>query len=120
MYEESKKEKIIENIIWVVITICFIAGLVMIAESKTKIVYSVGPYWVAKDYHHVYETYSGKVVDYIEENEECKMREDEIVVIKTDEKLYKAGFIVCVIFAIPLTVKIVDIAEVLWEIIKQT
>ena len=59
--------------------------LLMGKEVKT---YSTSEYWVAKNYHHVYEQRSGKIVDYIEDSETCKIKNDEIIVTKR-----KAGIV---------------------------
>ena len=107
---EINKEKIIKVVIWAVIIIAFIVGLILVEESQEQTEYSVGEYWVAKDYHHVYKTYSGEIVDYIEENERCKIDGDTIIVVETDKDLYTAGIIISVIFGFP-------IAGAIWYII---
>ena len=99
---EINKEKIIKVVIWAVIIIAFIVGLILVDESERRAEYSTGEYWVAKDYHHVYETYSGEIVDYIEENEKCKIDGDTIIVTSTDKGLYAVGIMLCVIFGIPI------------------
>ena len=37
---------------------------------------------IAQDYHHVYERYSCQIVNYIEDNETCKIDGDTIIVKK--------------------------------------
>ena len=65
--------------------VCWIFVLAFLIPSiflmrKNRMEYSTSEYWVAKDYHHVYETYSGRIVDVIEENETCKIDGDVIIV----------------------------------------
>ncbi len=111
MWEVSDKGKIIKNIVWGAIVIVFFVGLILVGESKSRIEYPVGEYWVAKEYHHVYKTYSGEIVDYIEEDERCKIDGDTIIVTTTNEDLYTAGVVICVIFGFPLTAAIWIIVE---------
>ena len=56
-------------------------------EAQTKVEYSTDEYWVAKDYHHVYDKFSGEIVDYIEEDEEeyedvCEYTDEEEIDIR--------------------------------------
>lgn len=50
--------------------------------------YPTEEYWVAKDYHHVYEKYLGEIVDYIEGNETCEIKGDTIIVKKETADLF--------------------------------
>lgn len=76
-----KVEKV-TKIFGAVCVIPLIVGIILIEVSTTTTEYSTDEYWVAQDYHHVYERYSGRIVDYIEDNETCKIDGDTIIVKK--------------------------------------
>ena len=82
--------------------ILFLIGMFMSEAATTRTVYSTGEYWVAKDYHHVYEKYSGQIVDVIEDDETCKIDGDKITVTKRKQGLYVAGGAIYVFFGICL------------------
>ena len=63
----------------------------MMWSATSKMQYSTAEYWVAKDYHHVYEKYSGEIVDYISDNETCSIKGDTITVTTRNETLYGWG-----------------------------
>jgi hypothetical protein len=67
-------------------------------EAQTKVEYSTDEYWVAKDYHHVYDKFSGEIVDYIEEDESCEIDGDTIIVTTTKHGLYATGATLAVLF----------------------
>lgn len=79
---EKDKSKITIKILWAVCVIPLIIGIIILTLSVETTEYSTDEYWVAQDYHHVYERYSGKIVDYIEDNETCKIDGDKIIVKK--------------------------------------
>ena len=62
--------------------------------------YYTSEYWVAKDYHHVYYKYTGKIENYIEENETCEIKGDEIIVTAKKYPAYNVGRAITVIFGI--------------------
>ena len=76
---DKKKIKISSLIFWIFV-LNFYVGMILTINEKTE--YSTSEYWVAKDYHHVYEKHSGEIVDYIEEDENCKIVGDTITVSK--------------------------------------
>ena len=53
---------------------------------------------MAKDYHHVYEKYSGEIVDYISDNETCSIKGDTITVTTRNETLYGWGLGITILF----------------------
>lgn len=69
-----------EKVFWAVCVFLFVFGLFLSNEDVTT--YSTNEYWVAKNYSHVYEQYSGEIVNVIEDDEICKMKKDEIIVRK--------------------------------------
>lgn len=86
------------KIMWAICIIPLIIGIIMIDSSTSKIEYSTDEYWVAKDYHHVYEKYSGEIVDYISENESCSIDGNTITVTTTNRSLNLAGTIITALF----------------------
>lgn len=97
MKNSNKGEKVIK-ILWAVCLIPLILGIIFMGEAKTKVEYSTDEYWVAKDYHHVYNIFSGEIVDYIEENESCKIDGDTIIVTTIKPGLYTTGVILAIFF----------------------
>lgn len=79
---ENDKSKKIIRILWAVCVIPLIIGIILLITSTETTEYSTDEYWVAQDYHHVYERHSGKIVNYIEKNETCKIDGDKIIVKK--------------------------------------
>ncbi len=68
------------KIAWLISIAVLIVGILLMGkEVKT---YSTDEYWVAKNYHHVYEQRTGEIVDYIEDDETCKIKSQEIVVTR--------------------------------------
>lgn len=94
---KSKGETVIK-ILWAISVIPLIVGIIMINCATTKTEYSTSEYWVAKDYHHVYEKYSGEIVDLISENESCSINGDIITVTTRNQGLYGWGFGISVFF----------------------
>ena len=94
---DEQKNRIMK-ILWAVCLIPLLVGLILIASSECSVTYSTSEYWVAKDYHHVYEKYSGEIVDTISENEECEIDGDEIIVTKVDKTLRSWGNVLTMIF----------------------
>ncbi len=86
------------KICWLVCIIFFLVGIFLMDEDKK--VYSTDEYWVASNYHHVYDKYTKKMVDVIEENETIKIKGDEIVV--STKKCGSIGYVsggFCVVFS---------------------
>lgn len=77
--DNSKK---VIRILWAVCVIPLVIGIILLIASTETTEYSTDEYWVAQDYHHVYERYSGQIVDYIENNETCEIKGDTIIVKK--------------------------------------
>lgn len=94
---ETKDNKTIK-ILWAICLIPLFAGIIMISCSTSKIDYSTDEYWVAKDYHHVYEKYSGEIVDYISKNETCSIKGDTITVTTKNNTLYGWGVGITALF----------------------
>lgn len=94
---ETKDNKTIK-ILWAICLIPLFAGIIMISCSTSKIDYSTDEYWVAKDYHHVYEKYSGEIVDYISKNETCSIKGDTITVTTKNKTLYGWGVGITALF----------------------
>ncbi len=90
--DEEVKTKGIDWFMVISIVVC-IVGIIVISSSNKIEKYSTEEYWVAKDYHHVYDKYSGEIVDYIEKNETCKIDGNTITVTKTDYTLNTVGWI---------------------------
>lgn len=65
---------------WVLSIAALIIGLLLTSKEVTT--YSTDEYWVAKNYHHVYEQYSGEIVNYIEDDETCKIKNGQIIVTR--------------------------------------
>lgn len=65
---------------WVVSILFLIVGLLLMGKETAT--YPTNEYWVAKNYRHVYEQYSGEIVDYIEEDETCKIKNGNIIVTR--------------------------------------
>lgn len=87
------------KILWMVCVIPLIAGIIMIISASTKETYSTDEYWVAQGYHHVYERYSGEIVDMISDNETCEIKGNTIIVTTTNQSLHRWGgesFLFCV------------------------
>ena len=84
------------RISWLICIIFFIIGLVLIDEKT--VIYPVDEYWVAPGYRHVYDKYSKEIVNVIEADEKCEIKEDEIIVSK--KKHGKAGNIIGYFFVI--------------------
>ena len=81
MYGKRQGKKVI-RILWAICVIPLIIGIILLTVSTETTEYSTDEYWVAQDYHHVYERYSGQIVNYIEDNETCKIDGDTIIVQK--------------------------------------
>jgi hypothetical protein len=79
------------KIMWAVSVIPLLIGLIMLAAAKSETEYSTDEYWVAKDYHHVYDKYSGEIVDYISEDEKCEIEGDTITVTTYNRALSSWG-----------------------------
>ena len=94
---ETKTDKSIK-ILWAVCLIPLIIGIIMMTSAISKTEYSTDEYWVAKDYHHVYDKYTGEIIDYIEEDEQCTIDGDTITVTTTKQGLYTWGCIITVLF----------------------
>ena len=74
MFHQSKTYKVF----WLISVVFLIVGFILMHQKETD--YSTSNYWVAKDFHHVYEKYSGEIVNIIEKNETCKIKDDVIIV----------------------------------------
>ena len=97
MDDSNKINKAIK-ILWAVCLIPLILGIIFMGEAQTKVEYSTDEYWVAKDYHHVYDKFSGEIVDYIEEDESCEIDGDTIIVTTTKNGLYSTGATLAILF----------------------
>lgn len=82
---------------WVVCSIFLIIGFFLIQTEDKE--YSTDEYWVAQNYHHVYERSSGEIVNYIEDDETCEIKGDTIIVRKKG-KDYALGMVFVVLFGI--------------------
>lgn len=78
------------KIAWILSIVALIIGLLLI--SKEVSTYSTDEYWVAKNYRHVYEQASGKIVDYIEDDETCKIKHGEIIVTRMRAGIVGSAF----------------------------
>lgn len=92
---ENKKAMTILNMVCI---IPLIIGILLMSAAKSKIEYSTDEYWVAADYHHVYEKTTGEIVDYISENEDCDIKGDTITVTTYKKVLYDVGVIMSILF----------------------
>lgn len=63
---------------WLIFGILFLIGIFLTDVEKEK--YSTSEYWVAKNYKHVYQQYSGEIVNVIEVDETCTIKDDNIIV----------------------------------------
>ena len=95
----EKYERTNSTLSWVV-TILFIVGIMMVAFSVETTTYPTNEYWVAKDYHHVYEIYSGEIVDTISDNEKVVMKEEEIIVKEYNTVVNTIGWVITVFFGV--------------------
>ena len=94
----ANNEKRSLRILSAICIIPLIVGIILLCYSKTEVEYPCSEYWVAKDFHHVYEKYNGQIVDYISENEKCEIKNDVIVVTTTKRGLYNWGSILTIFF----------------------
>ena len=78
--DSDKKGDKIVKILFAVCIIPLVVGIFLIQTENTE--YSTREYWVAQDHRHVYERYSGQIVNVIEENETCTIKGNKIVVKK--------------------------------------
>ena len=69
-----------DKILLILSILLLVVGLLLMDTEET--IYSTDEYWVAKNYRHVYEQYTGQIVDYIEEDEVCKMKNGQIIVTR--------------------------------------
>ena len=97
MNNSNKNDKVIK-ILWAVCLIPLILGIIFMGEAQTEVEYSTDEYWVAKDYHHVYDKFSGEIVDYIEKDESCEIDGDTIIVTTTKRGLYDTGATLAILF----------------------
>ena len=88
--DEGKK---VIRILWAVCVIPLITKIILLIVPTETTEYSTDEYWVAQDYHHVYERYSGQIVNYIEDNETCKIEGDTIIVKKRGSGYLWGGII---------------------------
>ncbi|MCH5163120.1 MAG: hypothetical protein J1G38_06500 [Clostridiales bacterium] len=86
--EDDNGKKVI-RILWPICVIPLIIGIILLITQSETTSYSTDEYWVAQDYHHVYDRFSGEIVDYIEDDESCEIDGDKIIVTKRS-----AGFVV--------------------------
>ena len=86
------------NILWTICLIALLFGVIFMGVSESKEEYSTYEYWVAKDYAHVYEKYSGQIVNKIEEDEYCEIDGDTITVTTRIGWLYGVGAVIVVLF----------------------
>ena len=87
-----------KKILWAIAIIPLLIGIILIGEATTKVEYSTSDHWVAHEYHHVYAQYSGEIVDKIEDNEECIIKGDTIIVKTTNFPMRNWGIILVIIF----------------------
>ncbi len=83
-----KKTNKVKKILWAVCLVGLVTGIMLLSISVQSIEYSTNEYWVATDYHHVYEKSTGEIVDYISDNENCSIKGDTIIV-KTKNKVMR-------------------------------
>ena len=90
------------KICWLVCIIFFLVGIFLM-DVDTE-VYSTDEYWVASNYHHVYDKYTKEIVNLIEEDETCKIKKNEIVVStkKCGNIGYTSGGFFCVFSGITM------------------
>ena len=79
------------KIMWAFCLIPLFVGIILLDAATSKLEYSTDEYWVAKDYHHVYDKKSGEIVNYISENEKCSIDGDIITVTTIDSTLLAWG-----------------------------
>lgn len=94
---KDEENNILDKIFWATCVIPLIIGIILLITSTKTTEYSTDEYWVAQGYHHVYERSTGKIVDYIEDNESCKIDGDTIIV-KKRSKGYSWGVVITLFF----------------------
>ena len=104
---ETKEVDVIK-IMRTVSIIGLILCIILMFCAKSEVVYSTEEYWVAKDFHHVYDKSSGEIVDLITENESCKIKEDEIIVTTTNHALYNWGSVIAIICGLALVIDVIE------------
>ena len=87
-----------KKILWAIAVIPLIIGIMLIGSATTSVEYSTSDHWVAHDYHHVYAQYNGEIVDKIEDNEECIIDGDTIIVKTTNFTMRNWGIVLVMIF----------------------
>jgi len=108
--------------ITVISFILMLVGIILIEESVTKTEYSTDEYWVAVEYHHVYEQYSGEIVDMITDGERCYLDGDLIIVETVNDTMNGWGLGVTLISGtvfLPCFVEIIRESQ-WWERFKST
>ena len=100
--------------------VLFILAHLIMGGSVSRVRYSTDEYWVAKDYHHVYEKYSGKIVDTIEDSESCELDGDTIIVT-TLKKTFAIGVVLaflalaCILGIVIEYIRLSEWWDVLWH-----
>ena len=94
---DSIKERRVMRILWLTSLLPFILGILMMDWGTVETEYSTSEYWVAKDYHHVYQISNGEIVDLITDGETCKI-EGDLIIVKQRNAVYEVGFVMSILF----------------------
>ena len=94
---EDKINKVL-NILLTVFILLTVVGIFIKGESQEERRYPTYDYWVAADYHHVYDKSNGRIEDYISDNETIKIEGDEIIVTERLNDFYYVGEVMTWLF----------------------
>ena len=75
-----------------------VIGIILLLSSESDIEYSTDEFWVAQDYHHVYNKFTGEIEDYISDDESCSIDGGTITVTTTNETMYGWGLALTILF----------------------
>ena len=104
------------GVIIVLSIISLFVGLLMWEFAYVKTEYQTLEYGIAKDLEHVYDRSTGQIVDNITNDEEVKMEEGVIVVVKENTTLAILGFLVSA-SSVAVMVYMISLTE-WWERVK--
>ena len=94
---DKKINKVLDTLLIVFILLTAV-GIIIKGESQKERRYPTYDYWVAADYHHVYDKSSGQIEDYISDNETIKIKGDEIIVTERVSDFYYVGEVMAWLF----------------------
>jgi len=103
------------KILWSICCALFCLGIFLSWVEVKK--YDTDTYWVAQNHEHVYEQYSGEIVDVIENDETCKVKEDVILVKKKvhGRAWFTVGVVLMLMTGAIIAMKVFEVVKETWE-----